>query len=94
MPRRPPRVLYQNDTSVFGSVANVERVAIALAQIELGAVSPLERKLAVSIAQFFAGAILDGEEQRAEMARTILHQQATIERLTVDLQHLRRLLGE
>lgn len=93
--RRPrARLLYQNDTSVFGDVRNVEKIAVALAQIELGAVSPLERNLAVSIAQFFAGAILDGEHQRQELARTVLEQAAAIERLSADLVHVRRLLGE
>jgi hypothetical protein len=93
VPRRP-RILYENDTSVFGNAGNIERVAVGIAEIEIGPLSKMERRVAISVAQFFAGAILDGEAQRAELARRVLELTAVVERQADDLLYFRRLLGD
>jgi hypothetical protein len=94
MTRRRRRILYENDTSVFGNPQNIERVAVAIAEVEIGPLSQTERRIAISVAQFFAGAILDGESQRDELARQVLDLRATAERQAMDILYLRRLLGD
>jgi hypothetical protein len=94
-PPRRRRILYENDTSVFGSAGNIERVAVAIAEMEVGPpLTQRERRIAISDARFFAGAILDGEAQRDELARKVLELTALVERQAGDLLLLQRLLGE